>query len=195
LPTSDSIPSSIFITQAYHTISNTSLKYPLVLIIFKMVSFRNIFVAAAACAVPALAVLTPAQQVSGIQALTQEFTALQPQADKITTITGPLLVIGQGPFPPIIQGLSKFVQDASAFYSKQQGSAPVTKTADADAIYDAYRDVRGFRFKNRNFADSRLVRPCSVVVSQHAHRKVQAVQHPAHYRSARRRDPAPGREC
>lgn len=45
------------------------------------------------------AVLTPAQIVANINIITQKSQALQTPANRVTLISGPLLVIGQGPFP------------------------------------------------------------------------------------------------
>jgi hypothetical protein len=107
-----------------------------------MVSFRNIVLAAAACAAPALAALTPAQVVSNIQMVTQKSQALQAPAQSITIINGPLIIIGQGPFPQIIAGFTDIVSTVTTSIAQMQGDAPVTNKADADAIYDAFREVR-----------------------------------------------------
>ncbi len=50
--------------------------------------------------------LTPAQVVSNIRTLTTKSQALQAPAQSITIINGPLIVIGQGPFPTVRQSTS-----------------------------------------------------------------------------------------
>jgi hypothetical protein len=124
------------------SISNQTLFQVFTCLIIKMVSFRNIVLAAAACAAPALAALTPAQVVSNIQMVTQKSQALQAPAQSITIINGPLIIIGQGPFPQIIAGFTDIVSTVTTSIAQMQGDAPVTNKADADAIYDAFREVR-----------------------------------------------------
>jgi hypothetical protein len=63
-----------------------------------MVSLRNI-VALIALAVPVIAQTTPAQVVQNIQLLTQKSQALQAPAQSISIFNGPLILVGQGPFP------------------------------------------------------------------------------------------------
>jgi hypothetical protein len=106
-----------------------------------MVSFRNLFTAAVALSAPVAAVLTPAQIVSNIQMLTSKSQALQAPAQSITIINGPLIVIGQGPFPQIIRGFADIVSTASTAITQMQGTPPVPAGADADAIFDAFREV------------------------------------------------------
>jgi len=65
-----------------------------------MVNFRVIATSALALfAVPALSAITPAQMVTNIRTLTTKSQALQSPAQQITIISGPLIIIGQGPFP------------------------------------------------------------------------------------------------
>jgi hypothetical protein len=64
-----------------------------------MVSFRTILTSALAISAPVLAQLSPAQVTSNIRMLTQKSQALQAPAQSITIVNGPLIVIGQGPFP------------------------------------------------------------------------------------------------
>lgn len=108
-----------------------------------MVSFRTFATAAlAACsAVPALAALSPAQMINNIQMITQKSQALQAPAQSITIINAPLIVIGQGPFPEIIKGFTDIVSTATVAISQMQGTSPVPAGADADAIFDAFRQV------------------------------------------------------
>jgi hypothetical protein len=64
-----------------------------------MVSFRNLAISALAMTAPIMAQTTPAQVVSNIKMLTQKSQALQAPAQSISLVNGPLLLIGQGPFP------------------------------------------------------------------------------------------------
>jgi len=105
-----------------------------------MVSFRNFFTAAVALSVPIAAQLSPAQVVSNIKMLTSKSQALQAPAQSITVINGPLIIIGQGPFPQIIAGFSDIVSTATTAIGQMQGMPPVPAGADSDAIYDAFRE-------------------------------------------------------
>jgi hypothetical protein len=106
-----------------------------------MVSFRNFFTAAVALSVPVAAQLSPAQVVSNIRMLTQKSQALQAPAQSITIINGPLIIIGQGPFPQIIVGFTDIVTTATTSIAQMQGMPPVPAGADSDAIFDAFREV------------------------------------------------------
>jgi len=55
----------------------------------------------------ALAELSPAQIASNINDLTAKSQALQVPANSITCLNGPLIVIGQGPFPVRTTSVSK----------------------------------------------------------------------------------------
>ncbi|KAF2998488.1 hypothetical protein E8E13_003103 [Curvularia kusanoi] len=105
-----------------------------------MVAFGKIFASAMALAVPALAQLTPAQVVSNINMITQKSQALQAPAQSITIVNGPLIVIGQGPFPQIIAGFTDIVSTATTAISQMQGMDPVPAGQPSDAIFDAFRE-------------------------------------------------------
>jgi len=65
-----------------------------------MVSLRTLAVSAIAFASTLVsAELTPQQIVSNINALTEKSMKLQAPAQSISIINGPLIIIGQGPFP------------------------------------------------------------------------------------------------
>jgi hypothetical protein len=72
---------------------------PLHQTIIAMVSFRTIITSALAISAPVLAQLSPAQVVTNIETLTQKSQALQAPAQSINAVNGPLIIIGQGPFP------------------------------------------------------------------------------------------------
>jgi hypothetical protein len=162
--------------------------------IIKMVSFRKVFVAAMA-AVPALAALSPAQVVSNIKMLTQKSQALQAPAQSITIINGPLIIIGQGPFPQLIVGFTDIVSTVTTSIAQMQGSAPVTKAADATAIYDAFREVCKLSDIFQDVADAVLVRPCSPGPPQHPYRKGWSLPNCSLHWPTDCCGASPGREC
>jgi hypothetical protein len=106
-----------------------------------MVSFRTLLTTALALSAPIAAQLTPAQVVSNIQMITQKSQALQAPAQSITIINGPLIIIGQGPFPEIIRGFTDIVSTATTAIAQMQGMPPVPAGANADNIFNAFREV------------------------------------------------------
>ncbi|TDZ25474.1 hypothetical protein Cob_v001495 [Colletotrichum orbiculare MAFF 240422] len=84
--------------------------------------------------------LTPAQIVDNIRMVTTKSQALQAPAQSITIINGPLIVIGQGPFPQIVVGFTDIVSTVTTSLAQMQGTPPVPAGADADAIFDAFRE-------------------------------------------------------
>jgi hypothetical protein len=105
-----------------------------------MVSFRTIFASALALSVSA-AQVTPAQVVSNIKSITAKSQALQQPAQSISIVNGPLIVIGQGPFPKIITGFVDIVSTATTAISQMDGMSPVAAGADSDMIFEAFREV------------------------------------------------------
>ncbi|KAJ4379380.1 hypothetical protein N0V86_005425 [Didymella sp. IMI 355093] len=94
-----------------------------------------------ALALPVIAQTTPAQVVSNINMITQKSQALQAPAQSITIINGPLIVIGQGPFPQIITGFVDIVSTATTAIAQMQGMSPVPAGEQSDAIFDAFRQA------------------------------------------------------
>jgi len=108
-----------------------------------MVSFRALFTAAMALA-PVVAqtqftAITSSQVVINIQTLTNKSLALQGPANQIDLISGPLVVIGQGPLPIILAGFTDIIATASAAIVQMKGMGPVPAGPDSDAIFDAFR--------------------------------------------------------
>ncbi|KAK1981209.1 hypothetical protein LZ30DRAFT_720924 [Colletotrichum cereale] len=85
-------------------------------------------------------VLTPAQIVDNIKMITQKSQALQGPAQSVSLISGPLILIGQGPFPQIIVGFTDIVSTATTAIAQMQGTPPITSAADGDAIFNAFRE-------------------------------------------------------
>jgi len=86
------------------------------------------------------AALSPSQMVANIQLVTQKSQALQGPAQTITIVNGPLIIIGQGPFPQIIAGFTDIVTTVTTAITQMQGSSDVTNPADATAIFEAFRE-------------------------------------------------------
>ncbi|EFQ34458.1 hypothetical protein CGRA01v4_00113 [Colletotrichum graminicola] len=87
-----------------------------------------------------LSQLTPANVVTNLNTLTAKSRALQAPAKDITLVNGPLILIGQGPFPAIIQGFTDIVSTTTNAITSMQGMAPVSAGADSDSIFNAFRD-------------------------------------------------------
>ncbi|KAK7920119.1 hypothetical protein PG985_008141 [Apiospora marii] len=83
---------------------------------------------------------TPQQVATHIKGLTQKSQDLQAPAQSITIVNGPLIMIGQGPYPQIIAGLKDIVSAGSTALSQMQGMAEVPKGKESDAICDAFRE-------------------------------------------------------
>jgi hypothetical protein len=81
---------------------------------------------------------TPTQVRDCIQQITGKSQALQVPAQSITIVNGPLIIIGEGPYPKICDGLADIV---STTISKMDGMSQVAAGKDADAIHEAVREV------------------------------------------------------
>ncbi|EDU47400.1 hypothetical protein PTRG_04493 [Pyrenophora tritici-repentis Pt-1C-BFP] len=86
-----------------------------------MVAFRNIITAALALATPITAAISAAEVTVNIKVVTQKSMALQQPAQSISLVNGPLILIGQGPFPKLIFGFADIVTTATAAISQMQG--------------------------------------------------------------------------
>lgn len=103
--------------------------------------FSKIFTAGAIMATTAMAALTPAQIADSLKTITTQSQNLQGPAQSITIVNAPLIVIGQGPFPPIISGFTQIVTTATAAISQFDGTPKITNQADADLVFGAFRTV------------------------------------------------------
>jgi hypothetical protein len=81
------------------------------------------------------------QIVAAIKDLTKRSQELQAPAQSITLINGPLVIIGQGPFPQIIKGLEEIMSTATAELARMKSTPAVAEGSDANTISDAYREV------------------------------------------------------
>jgi hypothetical protein len=94
----------------------------------------------AVCSDVVHAALAPAQVADNIRMLTAKSQALQAPAQSITVLNGPLIVVGQGPFPVIISGFTEIITIATTASAQMQGSAVVPAGANADLIFEAFRE-------------------------------------------------------
>ncbi|GAQ91769.1 hypothetical protein KFL_008490030 [Klebsormidium nitens] len=92
------------------------------------------------CAPTTSASATPRQLVDSIKRATQQGQALQAPAQSITIINGPLIVIGQGPFPKIIVGFTEMITELTTSIAEAQGAERLSG-ADTTAVADAVRDM------------------------------------------------------
>ncbi|KAH7345969.1 hypothetical protein BKA66DRAFT_602980 [Pyrenochaeta sp. MPI-SDFR-AT-0127] len=95
---------------------------------------------ALALTAPIVAQISPAQVVQNINLLTQKSQALQAPAQSITIVNGPLIIVGLGPFPPLIAGFTDIVSTATTALAQMDGMPPVPSGAQSDAIFDAFRE-------------------------------------------------------
>eukprot|EP00243_Klebsormidium_subtile_P002994 TRINITY_DN16129_c0_g1_i1.p1 TRINITY_DN16129_c0_g1~~TRINITY_DN16129_c0_g1_i1.p1 ORF type:complete len:197 (-),score=53.42 TRINITY_DN16129_c0_g1_i1:269-859(-) len=89
---------------------------------------------------PTTSAATPAQLVDFVRRATQQGQALQAPAQSISIINGPLIVIGQGPFPQIIRGFTEMITEMTTSIAYAQGSEPFSGS-DATAVADAVREM------------------------------------------------------
>ncbi|TRX98471.1 hypothetical protein FHL15_000545 [Xylaria flabelliformis] len=101
--------------------------------------FSKIFAAGAVMAASAMAALTPSQIADSLKTITVQSQNIQVQAQSITIVNAPLIVIGQGPFPKIIAGFSQIVTTATVSINSWDGTAPITTDADAQLVFSAFR--------------------------------------------------------
>ncbi|KAK4216723.1 hypothetical protein QBC37DRAFT_80460 [Rhypophila decipiens] len=115
-----------------------------------MVSLRLLVTAALAVATPLVSALpavptaqltlTPQQIVDSIKTLSGKSQALQAPAQSITIVNGPLIIVGLGPFPPLITGFTDIVSTSTVFISQIMGIPPIEDEDEATAIANAFRE-------------------------------------------------------
>ncbi|KAK0377859.1 UVI-1 protein [Colletotrichum limetticola] len=96
--------------------------------------------ALAICSDSVLGQTTPAQVVQNIDMVTKKSNDLIAPAQKIDLVSGPLLVIGLGPFPKIITGFVDIVSTVTTAMAQMQGMPPVPAGPQSDAIFEAFRE-------------------------------------------------------
>jgi hypothetical protein len=126
---------------------------------------RSAVAALAFCSNTVLGALTTEQIVANLNTLTTKSQDLQAPAESITAVNGPLIVVGQGPFPvsdpisllqvtnktsglltydhtlqEIIRGFVDIVNTGSNDAQELQGTDAITNADDADSVYTAFRD-------------------------------------------------------
>ncbi|KAK2755043.1 hypothetical protein FQN54_006571 [Arachnomyces sp. PD_36] len=95
--------------------------------------------AGAVMATSALAALTPQQIVDGIGSLTSKAQEIQAPATEISIVNAPLIIIGQGPFPPIITKYTEFITISNTLIGQFHGTPQITGP-DATKVFEAYRE-------------------------------------------------------
>jgi hypothetical protein len=83
---------------------------------------------------------TAADIINGINALTSLLQKLQAPANSITIINGPLVVVGLGPIPQIVAGISQVISTAQA-QTAYLSSAKSNYDDQAADIYSAVQSV------------------------------------------------------
>jgi len=102
-----------------------------------MVAFTR-FIALAAVAGSAMAVLTPIQITSNIKQLTTTSRNLQGPANSITALSSVEYALGTGPFPEILAGFNTLVKDVQGFLQKLPGTKKQTPKEQQN-IFVAFR--------------------------------------------------------
>lgn len=94
---------------------------------------------------------TPTQVVSYLQELSRKLQAIQEPAQTISLINGPLIVVGQGPIPQVITGLSDLVSKANTAISHMENMPPITAGTPSDEVFDAFSSVIHFTLPSPPF--------------------------------------------
>ncbi|GAQ89826.1 hypothetical protein KFL_005660100 [Klebsormidium nitens] len=92
------------------------------------------------CAPTTFASVTPQQLVANIQSITVKGQALQNPAQSISLINGPLIVVGLGPYPIIINGFNDIVATLTHILAGAQGTKSFSDS-DAKPVADAFREL------------------------------------------------------
>jgi hypothetical protein len=81
------------------------------------------------------------QIVDNLKTLAEKSNSLSAPAQSISIVNGPLIVVGQGPFPAIIKGLTDVVETGTQHISQMQGMDPIAAGTESDNIFNAFREV------------------------------------------------------
>ena len=84
---------------------------------------------------------SPTQIVEAIKQLTQKTHDLQAPAHSINLQNGPLVMVGQGPYPLIIAGLADIVTTETTILRQMESMPSVPAGKDSDAIFEAHREA------------------------------------------------------
>lgn len=91
-----------------------------------------------AAAQQAFGQMTAPEVVANINIITGQSQALQTPANQINLLSGPLFLIGLGPFPQIVVGFTQIVNTVSSDISAMQGTQPFSVLSDEQSILDAF---------------------------------------------------------
>ncbi|KAK3389108.1 UVI-1 protein [Sordaria brevicollis] len=82
---------------------------------------------------------TVEESVNIVGDLSRKAQALQSPAQQISILNGPLIIVGQGPFPAIIQGFTEIINAADAFANKYGEGETVFDEAGCSDITTSYK--------------------------------------------------------
>jgi len=101
--------------------------------------FTRVFGAIAATLLTSVSAgMTASQIVSNINIITGQSQTLQTPANSINLLSGPLFLIGQGPFPQIVVGFSQIVQTVTNDISAMSQTQPFSLESDEQSILTAF---------------------------------------------------------
>jgi len=101
--------------------------------------FTKSFVAITATLLTSVyAQMTAPEIVANINIITGQSQALQSPANSINLLSGPLFLIGQGPFPQIVVGFSQIVTTVTNDIQAMAGTPPFSVRSDEQSILDAF---------------------------------------------------------
>ncbi|KAE9365475.1 hypothetical protein N431DRAFT_353383 [Stipitochalara longipes BDJ] len=82
--------------------------------------------------------MTAPQVVGNINVITGQSQALQAPANSINILSGPLFLIGLGPFPQIVVGFTQIVSTVTSDINAMAGVQPFSVLSDEQSILDAF---------------------------------------------------------
>ncbi|KAL2194704.1 UVI-1 [Corynascus similis CBS 632.67] len=114
-----------------------------------MFSLRSLVAGAILMAAPVLAAVTPQQIADSLKSITKQARELQAPAQSITNVNAPLIIIRQGPLPPLIKGFEEIVSTANALIDQLPNTEPIQKRnvpsritrrgPDAELVFETFR--------------------------------------------------------
>ncbi|PMD12183.1 UVI-1 protein [Hyaloscypha hepaticicola] len=96
------------------------------------------FVSITAALLTTVGAMTAPEVVANINIITGQSQALQAPANSINLLSGPLFLIGQGPFPQIVVGFSQIITTVTDDIQAMQGQQPFSVMSDEQSILDAF---------------------------------------------------------
>jgi hypothetical protein len=100
--------------------------------------FTKSFGALAATLLTSVSAMTAPEVVSNLNTITSQSQQLQGPANSINLLSGPLFLIGQGPFPQIVIGFTQIINTVTSDIQAMQGVQPFTVESDEESILMAF---------------------------------------------------------